>query len=78
MYKVVPQVVMYSKHKTTYRSRNGRKLFGVRFAPELPIGYVGLSLGPQDPRGPPANCGTHIVDCRYMIRSTIIRQNFMP
>ena len=27
--------------------------------PDLPIGYVGLSLGPQDPRGPPTNCGTH-------------------
>jgi len=23
--------------------------------PDLPIGYVGLSLGPQDPRGPPTN-----------------------
>ena len=22
----------------------------------LPIGYVGLSLGSQDPRGPPTNC----------------------
>ena len=27
--------------------------------PDLPIGYVGLSLGPQDPRGPPTNFGTH-------------------
>jgi len=27
--------------------------------PDLPIGYIGLSLGPQDPRGPPTNCGTH-------------------
>jgi len=33
------------------------------------IGYVGLSLGPQDPRGPPANCGTHRVSCRYCIWS---------
>jgi len=27
--------------------------------PDLPIGYIDLSLGPQDPRGPPINCGTH-------------------
>ena len=27
--------------------------------PDMPIGYIGLSLGPQDPRGPPANCGAH-------------------
>ena len=39
---------------------------------DLPIGYVGLSLGPQDARGPPANCGT-----RYMISSIDIRQNIM-
>jgi len=32
--------------------------------PDLPIGCVGLSLGPQDPRGPPANCGTHRVNWR--------------
>ena len=31
---------------------------------DLPIGY---SLGPQDPRGPPKNCGTHRVNGRYMI-----------
>jgi len=31
--------------------------------PDLPIGY----LGPQDPRGPPTNCGTHWVNGRYMI-----------
>jgi len=30
----------------------------------LPIGY---SLGPQDPRWPPKNCGTHRVNGRYMI-----------
>ena len=23
--------------------------------PDLPIGYIGLSQGPQDPRGPPTN-----------------------
>jgi len=34
---------------------------------DLPIGYIGLSLGPQDPRGPPANCGTHKVSGQYMI-----------
>jgi len=33
--------------------------------PDLPIGYIGLSLGPQDPRGPPTNCGTHRVNGRY-------------
>jgi len=33
--------------------------------PDLPIGYAGLSLGPQDPRGPPKNCCTHRLNCRY-------------
>jgi len=37
---------------------------GIQAGPDLPIGYIGLSLGPQDPRGPPANCGTHRVNCR--------------
>jgi len=46
--------------------------------PDLPIGYMGLSLGPQDPWGHPANCGMHRVNCRYMISSTIICHNFMP
>ena len=41
------------------------------------IGYIGLSLGTQDPRGPPANCGTSRVDCGYMISSVNIRQNFI-
>jgi len=31
------------------------------------MGYIGLSLGPQDPRGAPTNCGTHRVNGRYMI-----------
>jgi len=35
--------------------------------PDLPIGYIGLSLGPQDPRWPPTNCGTHRVNGRCMI-----------
>jgi len=35
--------------------------------PDLPIGYIGLSLGPQDPRGAPTNCGTHRVNGQYMI-----------
>jgi len=35
--------------------------------PDLPIGYIGLSLGPQGPKGPPTNCGTHRVNGRYMI-----------
>jgi len=43
---------------------------------DLLIGYVGLSQGPQNPRGPSANCGTHRVNCRYMISLAIIRQNF--
>ena len=30
---------------------------------DLPIGYVGLSLWPQDPKGPPENCGTHRGNC---------------
>ena len=42
--------------------------------PDLPIGYVGLSLGPQDPRGPPTNCGTRRGDFRYMISSINVRQ----
>jgi len=37
--------------------------------PDLPIGFKGLSLGPEDPRGPPANCGTHRVNCRYCMWS---------
>jgi len=45
--------------------------------PDLPTGYVGLSLGPQDPKGPPANCGTHRANCRNMISSIYIRQNVL-
>ena len=53
--------------------------YDFRSGPDLPIRHIGLSLGlgPQDPRGPPANCGTHSVNCRYVISSTIIRQNFI-
>jgi len=40
---------------------------GVHAGPDLPIGYIGLSLGPQDPRGPPTNCDTHRVNVRCMI-----------
>jgi len=29
------------------------------------MGFVGLSVGIQDPRGPLANCGTHRANCRY-------------
>jgi len=36
----------------------------VEAGPDLPTGYIGLSLGPQDPRGPPTNCGTHRVTGR--------------
>jgi len=40
--------------------------------------YLGeLSLGPQDPRGPPANCGPHRVSCRYKMCSINIRQQFV-
>jgi len=42
----------------------------------LPIGYVGLSLGLQDPRGIPANCGTHKVNCQYMMSSISTHQHF--
>jgi len=46
--------------------------------PDLPVGYVGLNLGPpQDQKGPPANCGTHRLNCRCMISSINIHQNFM-
>jgi len=34
--------------------------------PDLPVGYIGSSLGPQDRRGAPKNCGTHWVNGRYM------------
>jgi len=34
--------------------------------PDLPIGYIVFSLGPQDPRGTPTNCGTHRVNGRNM------------
>jgi len=50
--------------------------------PDLPIGYIGLSLGPQDLRGPqdlkgpPANCGTPEVNCRCKI-SLYVCQQFM-
>jgi len=27
--------------------------------PDLPIGYIDIRIGPQDPMGPPTNCGTH-------------------
>ena len=40
-------------------------------------GHAGLSLGRQDPRGPPGDCGTHRFNCWYMIKSINIRQNFM-
>jgi len=29
--------------------------------------HTGYSRGPQDPKGPPKNCGTHRVNGRYMI-----------
>ena len=54
------------------------KCKGSSSGPDLPIGYVGLSLGCQGPRGPPANCGTHWVNYRSMISSINICQNFMP
>jgi len=38
-----------------------------RADPNLRIGYMGLSLGPQDPRGSPTNCIMHRVNSRYMI-----------
>jgi len=40
------------------------KRFELEAGPDLPMGYVGLSLGPQDPRSPPANCDTYLVSCR--------------
>jgi len=41
------------------------------------LGYVGLCLGPQDPRRPSANCGTHGVNRRFMNTLVNFRQNFM-
>jgi len=40
---------------------------GLAAGPDLPIGYIGLSLGPQDPRWPPTNCGTHRVNGWYTV-----------
>jgi len=45
--------------------------------PDLPVGNIGLSLGPQDPKGPLKNCGTHRVNGRYMIIYVKLRQKFM-
>jgi len=39
----------------------------VTYSADLPIGYMGLRLGLQEPRGPPTNCGMHRVNGRYMI-----------
>jgi len=64
---------MSSVASCEFGSTSGR----VGAGPDLPIGYIGLSLGPQDPRGAPANCGTHKVNCRYMVSSINIRQKFM-
>jgi len=36
-----------------------------------------LQIGFHAQLGPPANCGTHRVECRCMISSINIRQNFM-
>jgi len=56
----------------------------MRAGPDLPTGYIGLSLGPRDPRGLQQTVVhsfqqtvVHRVNCRYSISSTIIRQNFI-
>jgi len=36
---------------------------------DLPVAYVGLRLGSQDRKGPPANCGTHRFNFRYCVWS---------
>jgi len=59
-------------HVDDHGRRNGGQA-----GPDLAIGYIGLSLEPQDPREPPSNFGTHRLNCRYVISSTIIPQNFM-
>jgi len=41
------------------------------------LGYIGLSLGSQDRKGPPTNCGTHRVNARDMIIYIKLRQIFM-
>ena len=59
--------------KTTFFGWNFQNPGGSRPPPAPPFrrpwGYVGVNLGPQDRRGPPANCGTHRVNCRYCIWS---------
>jgi len=45
--------------------------------PHLSIGYIGLSPGPQDPKGPPKNCGTLRVNGRYIIILIKLRQKFV-
>jgi len=80
-------VISLNKHETwsSFILNSCKQILGLKrvatlwwAGPDLAIGNIGLSIGPQDPRGPPANCGTHRVNCRYMISSTTIRQNFMP
>jgi len=41
------------------------------------LGYIGLSLGSQDRKGPPTNCGTYRVNARDMIIYIKLRQIFM-
>jgi len=50
---------------------------GVQPGPDLHIGYIGLTLGTQDPRGPSTNCGTRRVNGRYMIIQIKLRQKCM-
>jgi len=46
--------------------------------PDLPISYIGLSLGLQDPRGAPTNYGTHSqMAGSGMIGWIKLRQKFM-
>jgi len=42
--------------------------------PNIPIGYIGLSLGPQRSKGASKNCGTHRVNGRYVIIHIKLRQ----
>jgi len=62
-------------HKCAFRQLSVSVDERVRPGPDLPIGLVGLSQEPQDPRGPPANCGTHRVNCLCTERYPLLNVN---
>jgi len=49
-------VKLYKTQRTVKSVFDWSHVGCVRSGPDVPIGYVGLSQGPQDPRDSPANC----------------------